>query len=143
MSVASSSGTKPFVTMSGPDSTLPVCRSIVSTTRKMPSLPIDQRSRMTDWLMSPTPRPSTYTTPEATFSPRRAPRSSISTESPLVMTNAFPGATPRSIAMRAWRTSIRYSPWTGMKYFGRRMLRSSFSSSWLACPDTWGRTPAS
>src|SRR5437762_2471486 len=58
-SLASCSGTKPLVVMSGPATTAPVCWSIVTTTRNTPSLPMETRSRMTDWLTSPTPRPST------------------------------------------------------------------------------------
>src|SRR5258708_4345271 len=59
------------------------------------------------------------------------------------MMNDLSASTPTSIAIRAWRTSIRYSPWIGTKCFGWRMLRRSFSSSWLAWPETCGRDAAS
>ena len=48
----------------------------------------------------------------------------------------FSGATPTSAATRPCWTSIRNSPWMGMKWRGRVRLSMSFSSSWLAWPDT-------
>ena len=42
----------------------------------------------------------------------------------------------RCCASCACFASCRYSPWIGMKYFGRTRLSISFSSSALACPET-------
>src|SRR6266436_3990291 len=79
---------------------------------------------------------STSTRPAGTGSRRNAPSSVNSTHFPSSSSKISPLTTPNWCASAACRNKCRYSPCTGIKYFGFTSCSSNFCSSWLACPET-------
>src|SRR5258708_3027015 len=126
----------PRVTISGADSTLPVCLSIAIIGITTPSSDKCFRSRTTISSISSSEPESTSTRPAGTGSRRNAPSSVNSTPFPSSTSKISPLTTPNWCASAACRNKCRYSPCTGIKYFGFTSCSSNFCSSWLACPET-------
>src|ERR1700719_1344379 len=126
----------PRVTISGADSTRPVCLSIAIIGITTPSSDRCFRSRTTISSISSSEPQSPSARPADTGSRRNAPSSVNSTHFPSSSSIISPLTTPNWCASAACRNKCRYSPCTGIKYFGFTSCSSSFCSSWLACPDT-------
>ena len=122
-----------------PASTLPVWASMVTTMWTKPSPPSLRRSRRTASPTSPTPSPSTNTIPALTSPTWLATPPASSTTSPSSHSRIRSLGTPAASARRACWARWRYSPWTGRKLCGRRVVSSRVSSPWAAWPETCTR----
>ncbi len=86
--------------------------------------------------MAPTLDPSTYTKPRSYWPAVRATPPTRSTTVPFSAMITRSAGTPVSVAMRAFATWCRTSPWTGIALPGFRMLYAYISSPAAACPET-------
>ena len=110
---------------------------VAIATSTIPSLARDLRSSITLPSGSHSPSPCTSTLPDGTVPTTLVPWLLSSSTSPSVIRLTFSVGSPISIAISQCARNIRYSPCMGVKHSGLSMLKIIFSSSCLACPDTW------